>query len=511
MIGMCLILAGCRWNDFDVTARVLPVVPYDTRSLGTSDASLARGEGVSQFSIDETGELTIGSEAALDDLAQEALSGPLTLEMVVALALYKNPTIEAAEVAILASMEDYPQVTSLPDPQFRFLNGPTIFGSNSGAHLWRLQAQQVIPWFGKRTLWGEVAHEKSQMKAAQYQEAQTRLMNSAAEAFMGYCLAEQRYQLAREREAIQGETLPPPSRVSQASHSAEPPTDELEALENARQEAELVETRARAIRRLNRILNREPLAPLPPVELSPLPDETPGEEEIVSHALRYLPEIDAVRAQLKIAEHQRQLAHKDFIPDPQLVGRFDTNADDFWAPDRANVRPQLGVNFYVPIRQERRWARVRQTEWEISFARAKLRETEKQIRQEIHEAFASLHFARYQLETIERMCQLAQKRLEDTVVIDDREIPLIEDREKHEAAHRKLLAYQLQRAEAEFTVRRELLRLLIRSGWPIAELEGVRVAPYVRAPQAGIGAAILEFVTPNWDQGSGELPVIETP
>jgi len=507
---MCLILAGCRWNDFDVTARMLPVVPHDTRSLGTSDASLARGEGVSHFSIDETGEQIIASEHRFEDLEQEALRGPLTLETVVALALFKNPTIEAAEVAILASMEDYPQVTSLPDPQFRFLNGPTIFGDSSGSHLWRLQMQQKFPWFGKRTLWGEVAHEQSQVKAAQYQEVQTRLMNSAADAYLGYALAEQRFQLARQREAIQGETLPPPHQVGQVSHAPEPQRDELEELEDARQEAELVEHRARAIRRLNRILNREPLATLPPPELTPLPDEIPIEEEMVAHAVRHLPEMSSAASQLRIAEHQLSLAHKDFYPDHlEAVGRFDTSADDFWAPDRANIRPQLGVHLYLPLRQERRWARVRQTEWEISHARAKLRAAEKEIRHDIHELFAALHFAQYQLVTSERMCQLAQQRLDRTMEIDDRGVTFIEDPDKHQAAKRKLLAYQLERTEAEFTFRRELLRLLIRSGWPMAELDGLRSTPFVQEPRAGFGAKIRSWVSPVEDYSPVEGSAVE--
>lgn len=199
--------------------------------------------------------------------------------------------------------------------------------------------------------------------------------------------------------------MPPPHQVGQVSHTREPPRNELEALEDARQEAELVEHRARAIRRLNRILNREPLAVLPPPDLTPLPDEKPVEEEMVAHTLHHLPEMSSAAAQLRIAEHQLSLAHKDFYPGHlDVVGRFDTSVDDFWPPDRANIRPQLGVHLYLP---ERRRARVRQTEWAISHARAKLRAAEKEICHDIHERFAALHFAQYQLATSERMCQLA--------------------------------------------------------------------------------------------------------
>jgi hypothetical protein len=78
-------------------------------------------------------------------IGKVASSEVLDLETFVSEVLRVHPTLESAEAAWQAAVEVHPQVTSFADPQFRFLNGPTLFGNNAGAHLWRLQFQQELP------------------------------------------------------------------------------------------------------------------------------------------------------------------------------------------------------------------------------------------------------------------------------------------------------------------------------------------------------------------------------
>jgi outer membrane protein TolC len=62
------------------------------------------------------------------------------------------------------------------------------------------------------------------------------------------------------------------------------------------------------------------------------------------------------------------LANKEFFPDFELVGRYDS----FWQPvaTQGDLRAQAGVNMNVPIYLEKRRAAVREAMFKLNQQRA---------------------------------------------------------------------------------------------------------------------------------------------
>jgi outer membrane protein, heavy metal efflux system len=460
LLAMFAIASGCRWNDLGVTGRVVPGIPHDDRSLGSRDSD----PGVVKLTDDPCDALP-----GLD-CYPVSMDHPLTLEQVLETVRQNHPSVDAAEAAWLASREEYPQVTSLKDPQIRLMNGPTIFGPASGQMLWRFQIAQPVPWFGKRTLRGEVADQQSHVAQAGWKLTQQALMERAAEAFLAYAQTERMYELARQEQEMDVAKLNRQRNqlIVQVGATSETGPGEVESLELAWLEheqkgEELEQVRFQARRRLNHLLHREPDEPLPEVSLAGLEDDLPEEHVLVEQAFRKRPELSAARSRIREAEYKLDLAYKEFFPDFYLVGRFDTVADQFWSPDRANIRPLPGIYLYPPVFTESKRAAVRQAEWKIRSERAKLIAEETEIRNEVQETLAQWRYALNRLEKNERMVQLAQQRVEqlESYVSHD---PEFEDRLV--AARRKLISVRMDQTKAEFDARRRQAQIRLLTGEP---------------------------------------------
>jgi outer membrane protein, heavy metal efflux system len=393
-------------------------------------------------------------------------SADLKLEDMLSEVLRVHPTLEAAEAVWQAALEVHPQVTAFHDPNFRFLNGPTLFGNNDGAHLWRLQFSQEVPWFGKRGLQGEIADYGAENARLDIVMAQRRLQSLATDAFLEYALAEQTYALAMEDHRLAREEQLS-RRVQLTSAEGEFANDErsleeleiaeLEVLELDRAREQLERGRLSARRRVNVLLRRDPRKPLPPPRMPDVPDHIPDEEVSINLALASRPELHAARTREQVAVAQSALAYKDFYPNLMFVGRFDTNADQFWWPEKLNLRPQMGIYLYPPVQQGRRWARVRQTETLLRAEQIKRRMLEDQIRDEIQEVYVDLDHMNRRRQTLNRLVAAAERRVhsrDDWVVLSG-----AEQTKELIAARRKLVKYQLEQLSADFQWQQQVVKL----------------------------------------------------
>lgn len=470
---LCGLTAGCSRMDRPQAQRSLPG-PGTPELVGRT-----RPHHVFLESF-WSGSLHDPTDVCVNPMESVAAHDTLECDRLIAEVLAGNPSLVSAEESWRAAMEVHPQVTSLNDPQFRFLNGPTLFGNNSGAHLWRLQIQQRVPWFGKRAMMGDAADFQAESSHQKYRSVQNQLRRLTAETFLDYALAERIYelgvaehQLALEEQRIkwpQSDTLTTSFRGALNTPDADlpPPTGQvvsasvaLQILELHQEREELEQMRQTAVRRVNALLKRDPLAPLPPPGRVDLVSELPDTEYLIVNALDHRPEAAAARADIRTALTDVELAHRDFYPDFEIVGRFDTNADQFWAPERANIRPQLGVNLYLPIQHERRWARVRQTEAMVRKARAGLKETENNIRREIREAVVELENLQKKREILDELVMAAERQVqqcEQGILLasgtqdSDTNVAMIK-------AQRSFLKHRMRQMTAEYECRQRLLKL----------------------------------------------------
>ncbi|TVQ00179.1 MAG: TolC family protein [Planctomycetaceae bacterium] len=399
----------------------------------------------------------------IDQMGGEAVSLE-TVDGVVAEVLRVNPTLEAAEQTWLASMELYPQATAWNDPAFRFMNGPTIFGSTQGQHLWRVQVAQRVPWYGKRGLMGEVADRQADIAYYNWRRAKNQLAGSARVAYGQYVLAERLYELSSQDLQI-AELLSAPPKIDLVSTNEQALEQydayRLEQLELERKREELEENRQLARERINVMLKRDLSAPLPVPMLPELPSEYPNENAMISRATVNSPELAAAQRAEQQAATRVALAEKDFYPDLDVVGRFDTVANDFWAPDRANIRPQLGIYLPLMVQQNRRWARLRETKYEQRRRNAETRAIASRIKSDIQRSIAQLDRSQQRLATLDRMLASAVRRA------DTQEMLVSNDphRQKESLqARRTVIKYQIEQAKEQAALQERFVELAVLTG-----------------------------------------------
>jgi outer membrane protein TolC len=385
----------------------------------------------------------------------------LTLTGYVDQVVQRHPSIEAAEAAWQGAQTLYPQAVSWADPHFRFLNGPTIFGSNDGAHLWRLQAQQPISGYGKRPARGKVAQEQEAAALQDVHLAHKRLRQVATRIYFDYALVEALRPLTDAEHRLADEELRR-HHVRQVSTGSllvvgQNEQWQLDRLELDRRVSEFRWRRQDAIRRVNLLLGREANSPLPPpVPPPPLAPPSSDEDELFGTLAAGHPSLLRADALCREADAAVELARANQNPDFVLVGRFDTTADKFWLPNRASIRPQIGINANAPIWRERIIASVRQAEAKRRQRRAERHEIEQQIRREAAETVAELQRLHDNQQRMASLATLARRKVDALAMANEIEFTLSPDPQK---AHRQWLKYESDRIEAEYALQQKLYEL----------------------------------------------------
>ncbi|MDA0907668.1 MAG: TolC family protein [Bacteroidetes bacterium] len=86
-----------------------------------------------------------------------------------------NPSLRAEFTNYLASLEQVPQVTSLPDPDITFGYFISPIETRIGPQNSRLGVVQMFPWFGTLAAKGDVALEQAKSQFEQFQEKRNKL------------------------------------------------------------------------------------------------------------------------------------------------------------------------------------------------------------------------------------------------------------------------------------------------------------------------------------------------
>jgi outer membrane protein TolC len=166
---------------------------------------------------------------------------------------------------------------------------------------------------------------------------------------------------------------------------------ELARLEQRR--IEIDQARHVAIARINTLLHREPQLWLPPPpQRFEISDELPEVGALREQAIEKRPDLAAQAARINAEKNELALACKEFYPDFELMGRYDT----FWT-DPAQ-RGQVGMNMNVPLNQNRRNAAVREAMFRVNKMEAEYDQQVDMVRNEVQTAFARLQASRRSLD-----------------------------------------------------------------------------------------------------------------
>jgi outer membrane protein TolC len=303
----------------------------------------------------------------------------LPVELLVAEVQARNPSLQAASAAWRAAAERYPQAISLEDPMFSYLITPTNgLGMENGGG-WMAQASQKIPWAGKRALRGSAASAEADAMRGDIGDNRLRLTEAARTAFYDYYLAWRQtevnnstYNLVKQFREIAWDKY----QLNQTSQQDVLQADvELATLESRR--TELKRDAQVAIARINTLLHRSADHPLPPPPPKvPLPDSLPTAEVLQQAAAGSRPDLFAAQARIHAEEANVALACKEYYPDVNLVAKY----DGFMAQD---MRPAVGMDINVPIRNGRRSAAVREASNRVAQRRAEYQDRLDQVRYEV--------------------------------------------------------------------------------------------------------------------------------
>lgn len=385
----CFALSGCQsapWGRIDVPPRAVASEQAKERETAVIE------QPVTNVSFDEP----------LPDNQGETLPlvcDELSLDWLIQEVQQRNPSLQAMIAAWQAASARYPQAVSLDDPMFMAMAAPASFGSSEVESAYVLQGSQKFPWFGKRAARGRVAQNESTAAFQDVEDSRQRLTEITRVAFYDYYLASKQLELNRENLEIIRQFR----STAQSRYQANQVTQqdvlqaELELAGLERRTIELERARKLSIARINTLLRNDPYASLlaPPKVLTRATTEIDA-ELLQQLAISQRADLAAIAARVRAEEAEVTLAVKEFYPDVEVFGRYDS----FWQPaeTQSDLRGQVGVNMNVPIYRNKLNAGVREKLANVSKQRAEYEQRVLDIRYEVASASEQYEESRRTLE-----------------------------------------------------------------------------------------------------------------
>jgi len=305
--------------------------------------------------------------------------------------LARNRSLQAMIAAWRAAAEKYPQAVALDDPMFTAMTAPASWSSDQVTPAYLLGGSQKIPWWGKRSLRGQVANAEANAACFDVADARLQLTQAAHLAFFDYYLVHRQLELSAANLRSLGEFRDSARRQYEANLVMQQDLlqAEVELAEAERRQIELERMRRTAVARLNTLVHQSPDSPVPPPPAELAMDRTPAPPELLRHvALQRRPDLAALGAKVQADSAAVALAYKEFYPDFEVMGRYDR----FWQPTDSfgDLQGQMGVNMNVPIYLEKRRAAAREAMFKLREQRAQYDQRIDDVNQEVETAYAQV-------------------------------------------------------------------------------------------------------------------------
>jgi outer membrane protein TolC len=388
---MLVVSAGCQAVTPGVAIKVAP--PRAAAERPSAAEQSVNPPAIASASFEEPLPATEGSG---DSAASQ---GELSLSWLIDEVQSRNPSLQAAVAAWRAAAARYPQAVALDDPMFMAMAAPASLDSPDVEAGYVLQGSQKFPWFGKRAARGRIARAESNAAYHELEDGRLRLEETTRIVFFQYYVAYRQLELNRQNIEIIRQF----KSTAQSRYQANLVTQQdvlqadVELAELERRALEIERTSRLAIARINTLLREEPFAPLPPPprELA----RPAGKLDLASlqqTAIGQRPDLEALAARVRARQAAVTLACKDFYPDVEVFGRYDS----FWQPadTQSELRGQVGVNLNVPVYPGKLNAAVREALSNLSRQRAEYEQRELDIRYEVASAYEQVEESRRTLD-----------------------------------------------------------------------------------------------------------------
>lgn len=331
----------------------------------------------------------VGAAAEAPDDGLFAGQGELPLDQLTELVLARNASLQAMTFAWQSATQRYPQAISLDDPIFMGMIAPASVNSSTVETGYQVGASQRLPWFGKRAAKGAVASADASAMFHDVRDARLQLAQSTRAAFFEYYLVARELEINRSNLDLTREFR----RTAQSKYENNQVTEqdvlqadvELATTERRLLEFERMQRVAQA--RINALLRREPdqWLPPPPATLEE-PPPLPPVMALRQIAVTQRPDLAAIGARVRSEQAAVELAHKQFFPDTELYGRYDS----FWQPasTQGPLRGQVGVNVNMPVYRNKLKAAVSEAEFRLSQRQAEYSQKLADVQFDVESAYA---------------------------------------------------------------------------------------------------------------------------
>lgn len=331
------------------------------------------------------------------ELVEEVPAPPPTLDLdwLVNQVEERNPSLQALVFAWQSASQKYPQAVSLDDPMFMSMLAPGSVNSPTTETGYVVEAAQKFPWFGKRAARGQQALADADMAGAQVEDYRQRRVEMTRAAYLDYFLVfRQREINDRNLELIKSfrESAQARYRANQVAQQDIFQAD-VELVDLERKTISLDRQQRIAAARINTLLRNPANAPLsPPVGALSSEVVTSEIELLQQEALLQRADLAAVAAEIREAAAAVTLAQKDYYPDVEIFGRYDT----FWQPasTQGDLRGQAGLRMNVPIYRNRLQAAYCQAVMRLRQKQAEFEQKQLDLAYEVQSAYEQLDESR---------------------------------------------------------------------------------------------------------------------
>lgn len=304
--------------------------------------------------------------------------------------LARNPTLAQMTAAWQAATQRIPQAKSWDDPMFIGAIAPPSLGSNQVDSGYRLEISQKLYFPGKLRLKGQNASAEASASRNDLEDTRVQLIEAARLSFFEYYLNDR--ALSVNEEALKLLTEFRQNADARFKAGQAPQQDLFQAdVEIGRQkERQVILERMQKVAkaRINTLMHLPSTAPMPPpAQGSPQWMTLPEIETLQTQAVRSRPDLQALADRIAAEEAAFALARREFYPDAEVSGAYDSIMGNGPARDLA---PQVAIKLNLPVRLAKRQAAVNETLFKIAQKRAELASRTDQVNYQVQEAYEQL-------------------------------------------------------------------------------------------------------------------------
>lgn len=310
----------------------------------------------------------------------------LNVDQLVEEAIQNNPEILAAKKKWEVYKEKVPQARALPDPMFGFgvISLPTNFKfREEDMTMKEISISQMVPFFGKRKLMGEMAEKEAEAVYAEIQEKTNRIVREVKTAYYELSHVYRTTDVTRRNKEILENFV----KVAEAQYAVGMgiQQDVLKAhVEVSKMVDELIMLgqRQKALgAKLNALLNRAPETPVgQPAEV--IPQRFPfSVEDLQKMAVEMNPTLKGMKKMIEAKEKAYQLAKREYYPDFNFKFAYGQR-DNSEGPEVMKRRDMLtgmvevNIPIFYKLKQDRK---VAETKADILNAEAQYRAMKNEI------------------------------------------------------------------------------------------------------------------------------------